>query len=328
MGKMHASVYRMLPGVEIAAFVDARPDCHRKYLKENPRPVYRNLKELFAREEVDIVDICLPTYLHCEFAREAIRNGRHVFCEKPLALSIQEARDTEKLADMRGVKFMVGHCIRFWPEYQYLENLVKTRKMGRILSLTMERLASRPIWSVDNWLQDERRSMGCALDMHIHDSDFAVHLFGMPEAVSSIGTRDHAGYSWINTHYHYPFVQVNATGGWNFPQKWGFKMAYRAVFERGSVDYDSTQSPSIRLVAEGGNERRIKVGAPSIRSKAKVGGNISAPAAYFNELKYFVDCVKKDRNPKIATASDATASLQVCLAEIQSAETRRPVVLK
>lgn len=329
MGTMHAQIYTQLRAATLVAVVDkqklkAKRDLSR--LKLNA-PVFGTLGELLRAQDVDVVDICLPTDLHARFALKAIAAGKHVFCEKPLALTEADGPKIATAARKAGVFLQVGQCIRFWPEYQALASFVKSGQAGKLLSLSLQRRAGRPEYSVDDWLNDGKRSGGAALDLHIHDTDFVHHLLGRPEAVTSVGTRDKTGWSHIFTTYRFKDAAVTAEGGWNYPKNWGFQMAFQAVFERGAVEFDSGSSPSLWVTLGNGRKEPLPFKTPGVRESSTGVGNLAAPGGYYNELEAFISCLQRQRAPQIATGDQAADSLSTALAEIRSAATGRTIKL-
>ncbi|MHC4157337.1 MAG: Gfo/Idh/MocA family protein, partial [Planctomycetota bacterium] len=110
----------------------------------------------------------------------------------------------------------IGHCLRFWPEYARAKEIVAGGEYGRVVSATFQRLGSAPTWAWDGWIADEQRSGGMALDLHIHDTDFVQHVFGMPNAVRSFGANSEQGQLiHIITEYFYEDGKVaTAEGSW------------------------------------------------------------------------------------------------------------------
>lgn len=330
MGQMHAKCYLAIPKAELMAIVDAHPDDARKRQKKIGLniPIYSSLNDLFAATDVDAVDICLPTDLHVPVGLEVVAAGKHVFCEKPFAPTAEEGLKLVEAARRKRVYLMVGHCIRFWPEYQYLENLFKEKRYGKLLSLSMQRRSSRPTYSKQNWLQNLKRSGGAVYDLHIHDTDYVLHLLGMPTAVTSVGTKDFAGWSRVFTTYHFKNLAVTAEGGWNMPTKWGFSMSWQAVFEDAVLEYDLRREPTLRLTAGKNNLKEITLKQPKVTTAGAITGNISALGGYINELTYFVDCLEKKTAPKISTGVQAAQSVATIAAEVESLETGKTVGLK
>jgi predicted dehydrogenase len=329
MGEMHAQGLAGIAQAEIAGVVDTLPDAARAKAARLGLsvPVFADLSGALAGTECDIVNVCLPTDAHAAATLAALKAGKHVFCEKPVALSLADAEKMRAAHRKSGRFFQVGHCIRFWPEYQAFEEFVRAGIAGRLLSLTMQRRSGRPGHSTGNWLNDEKRSCGAALDLHIHDTDFVLHLLGRPQAVFSRGTRDATGWSHIFTQYVFPDMVVQAEGGWNYPADWGFQMAFQAVFEQGAVEYDSAAKPTLRVTRQGKPPEPLPF-KPAGGQAAASSGNISSLGGYANELCYFIDCVSRGQAPAIATLEQAITSLGVALEEMRSAGSGMPVSLK
>lgn len=327
MGTMHAQIYNQLRDAALVAVVDHQQAKAKRDLAKLgiEAPVFGTLEEMLAACKVDVVDICLPTDLHAPFALKAVAARKHVFCEKPLALTKADGKKIAAAAKKAGVFFQVGQCIRFWPEYLAFEAFVKSGRAGKLLSLSLQRRSGRPSYSVGDWLNDAGRSGGGALDLHIHDTDYVHHLLGRPAAVTSAGTRDKSGWSHIFTTYHFKGVAVTAEGGWNYPANWGFQMAFQAVFENGAVEFDSGATPTLVATIGKGKKSPLPFKAPGAGESRTGAGNLSSLGGYYNELSAFVECLEKKKAPKIATGDQAADSLATALAEIQSAATGRTV---
>jgi predicted dehydrogenase len=331
MGSMHAQIYSQLAGAKLIAVADPLIDSARARLQKFGLdiPVYESLPELLsARPEIQMVDLCTPLEAHEADALIVLESGRHLFCEKPLAPTLAAADRIIAAAKAAGVMTQVGHCIRFWPEYQALRKYIRVGRGERLLSLSFTRQSSRPDYTVGDWANDERRSGGAALDLHIHDTDLVVALLGLPQSVQSRAVFDYSGPSHIFTLYDYPEnLLVSAEGGWNYPPKWGFRMAFQALFERACIDYDSGKSPSLVVTENGRPPEPLEFETPATGQSTSGDGNISNLGGYFNELQAFVDSILRGVPPGDATLEDARASLAVVFAEIESARTQRPIAV-
>ena len=327
MGTMHAQIYQQLKSARIAAVVEPRTNAARKSMRELgvDAPLYGKLSEALKKTDADIVDLCIPTDLHRRHALEAVRAGKHVFCEKPVALRSADAKAMGQAARKAGVKAQVGHCIRFWPEYAAFKRFLESGKAGALRSLNFQRRASLPGHSAGHWILDPARSGGAAIDLHVHDTDFILYLLGRPRSVRSTATFDNHGPSQIFTQYVYPDVSVNAECGWNYPPNWGFQMAFQAVFENGTVEYDSGASPTLSAVVGKGKRKALPFKEPSVGQSSTGAGNISALGGYFNELQSFIKRLDGGRDPETATLADAADSLDVVLAELRSAKSGKAV---
>jgi predicted dehydrogenase len=122
---------------------------------------YTNLDEMIANEEFDMADICLPTYLHCEYTKKMLRAGKHVLCEKPMALNSAECEEMLAVAKETGKKLMIGQCLRFSDSYRYVKKCIDEGTFGKLQTLNMYRLSAHPEWGFENWFQNDEKSGGC-----------------------------------------------------------------------------------------------------------------------------------------------------------------------
>ena len=265
--------------------------------------------DLIAMKDVDIVDVCVPTTQHVDVAVEALRAGKHVLCEKPLA---RTSADAEKIAaaarEAKGF-FMPAMCMRFWPQWVWLKQAVAEKRYGKVLGATFRRVTSTP----KGWYRTGALSGGAALDLHIHDTDFVQYLFGMPRAVSSRGyTKTSGEIDHLSTHFIYDDVPlVVAEGGWSLSEGYGFTMQYTVNFENATADYDLSREQPLRLT-KGAQTEAIDAG-PGF--------------GYAAELRYFLDCVRKKQRPSVVTADDAVRSIRIVEAEVKSARSGEVVRL-
>ena len=309
MGRMHASVYETLDGAELVVVCDKSADRLSDFATSFGCATFQDFDQMVA-SGIDVVDICLPTHLHKEFVLRAAAAGKQVFCEKPMALNLSDADTMIRACEDANVVLMIGHCIRFWPEYSLLKGLVESQELGKLLSLNLTRYGQFPSWSSDNWLADESKAGGGVLDMHIHDTDFAHFLLGEPHEMVSFGSIDSTGPSQVFTTMVFGGTVVHLEGGWNLPDHTPFRMSFRAIFENGAA------------IMDGGPLQIFENGKQPVtpefpKMQATGGGNISDLGGYYHELKYFVDCVTTNTPLKTVTPQTSRQSLATTLKEIE-----------
>lgn len=313
MGRMHATVYGLLDNAQLVAVHDHRPGKVEAFGAQFATRTIDDWKAILDDPEIDAVDICLPTHLHAEKTIQAAEAGKHVLCEKPMALSVADAESMRDACAAAGVQLMIGHCIRFWPEYVFLKDLIDGGTLGKLTSLNLTRYGAFPSWSSDNWLADESLSGGGALDMHIHDTDYALFVKGEPSQMYARGTIDSRGTSHIFSTFEYDDCLIHLEGGWNLPGNAPFKMAFRAIFEKGAAIMDGGP---LTIYPDSGDAY-----APQFESMAaQGGGNISDLGGYYHEICYFVDCLASGKSIEKATPASSLASLRVALKEIELAK--------
>jgi len=315
MGRMHASVYGLLNDAQLSGGMDANGAQAAEFSEKFGVPVTESFEELL-EWGVDAVDICLPTHLHSRFTQMAAQAGRHVLCEKPMALNLQEADAMIEACAKANVGLMIGHCIRFWPEYAYLKRITDERMLGNLLSINLTRYGEFPHWSTDNWMADEKKSGGGVLDMHIHDTDYVLYLLGEPLEMVSFGSVDERGPCHVFTTMRYPNCVAHLEGGWNLPSLTPFKMAFRAIFENGAAIMDGGPL----TIFENGKQPM----QPSFEQmSAEGGGNISNLGGYFHEIEYFVRCLNSGQPFEIVTPQSSRLSLKTALEEIAQIRAHR-----
>ncbi|MHB1484044.1 MAG: Gfo/Idh/MocA family protein [Saccharofermentanales bacterium] len=203
--------------------------------------LYESIDEMLENEELDFVDIALPTYLHAETTVKALNRKINVLCEKPMALNSVECVKMLDAAKKNGKILMVAQCLRFWPEYEYLKKCVVDGRYGNVTGAYFFRGGGSPKWSYEDWMGQEEKSGGCILDQHVHDVDMINWLFGKPEAVSTIAknVKNGRGYDILSTNYRFDDGKVvNAQDDWTLNGNYGFEMLYRVNFEKANLIYD------------------------------------------------------------------------------------------
>jgi predicted dehydrogenase len=321
MGTMHSECYANIPRARVVAVADIRPDKLAAQANKHGARAFKTADEAIAESGAEMVDICLPTYMHCEYTVKAAKAGLHIVCEKPMSHKLAEAKKMVTAVRKAGIKFMCAHVIRFWPEYILLKEYVAKKKLGKLLALSLHRVSPKPTWTWGNWIVKGELSGGALADLHVHDADFVRYLCGEPSGVDTVATKHKvSGLDYVFTNYYYRNLAVCAEGAWNLPSSFGFFMAYRAVFEKGSLEFDMRLKPSITLCTADGKVEHPEAPQPQGVGGAAAGGNISSLGGYYNELKYFVECVEKRKEPKMATVEDSCKTVALLEAEVKSAE--------
>lgn len=123
ISKVHGAAYQNIDSTEITAVVDIIPSRAQDFAKKHNCAWYTDLDEAI-RGDFDILDACLPTTVHKYAAIEGLKAGKHVLCEKPIALTVQDAQEMVEASEKYGGKLMIAHCLQFMPEYEKLRSMV------------------------------------------------------------------------------------------------------------------------------------------------------------------------------------------------------------
>ncbi|MCU0879792.1 MAG: Gfo/Idh/MocA family oxidoreductase [Pirellulaceae bacterium] len=252
MGWIHYLAYQKAKGVRLAAVCTRDP----KKLAGDWRGIQGNfgppgeqvdlsgvakfsdLAGLLADPNVDLVDLCLPPHLHCEAAISALRAGKHVFVEKPMALTAVDCDKMVKAAEKAGKQLLVGHVLPLLPEYAFARKLAVSGKYGALLGGHFKRVISDPLWIKDFY--DPATVGGPLVDLHVHDAHFIRLLFGMPTAVTSQGRMrgDVVEYCTSQFRFADQSLVVSSTSGVLNQQGRPFTHGFELHFEKATLYFD------------------------------------------------------------------------------------------
>jgi myo-inositol 2-dehydrogenase/D-chiro-inositol 1-dehydrogenase len=200
MGKLHLRVSRYMKDTKVVAVADPSRRALRAAKKERIRDLYDDYHELLRRADVDAVIITLPNFMHLEATLAAVEAGKHVFVEKPLAMTSADCERIDDAARRQGVKLMVGHNYRFFDATRKLKATYDSGAIGDVVLSTLElvhgplapSLESRP---VPEWYFDTEKMGMWLLDLGHHVVDLFRWLFGEAEVA----------YARLDNHYGFPY---------------------------------------------------------------------------------------------------------------------------
>lgn len=313
MGSMHANCYNAIPDVKVTAVADLRRDKLEAAAAITGAEMFEDADALLAGADVDIIDICLPTFLHTEYALKAMDKVKYLFIEKPVALTAEEGDALLEKAKSTGCRVQIGQVIRFWDEYIRLAEIIRDLPYGKVVHASFKRISPRPNWGWNLWLTNPVLSGGANHDLHVHDTDFVLSVFGEPLEYKSVRNTLDEQNSFICTVMKYPDFAVAVEGTWGLPECYPFSAGFRVAFEKATVEYAGGKL--VMYDAEGAHDVVIE---KKELSGTDSGGNISDLGAYYNELKYFTDCAKANSPIEKATLAHGVRSLRFLLKEYGS----------
>ena len=298
---VHRSAYRELEKRNIARLVaafDVDPLSYEKKQKinidsgndsaEEKINFYTDLDQMLSSEKIDFIDICIPTYLHSDMAVDMLNRGYHVMCEKPMALTYAECERMLRAKESSGRELMIGQCMRFAPEYDFIKEAISDGRFGKVIGALFTRFSAPPVWGWENWYMNSERSGGCITDLHIHDVDLVRYLFGDPEAVSVSASSSVCVNDSVHSSFYYGAYPVTAIGDWTLSGM-NFSAEGRVNFENASL---TVGSDGLTVYPKGTGEP-YKVELPR-------------EGMYYLELEYFSRVVagefKNEKNPPSSAA--------------------------
>ncbi len=313
---VHMEGWKRISGAKVVAFFEVVSEKAQDFKGKYSIPHYSSLPRLFEEQDVDIVDICLPTFLHRDYVLQAAQAGKHIICEKPMALNVEDAVAMKDACQLNGVELMIGHALRFWGEYKKAKELVSQEKIGKVLSINAYRLSVPPTWSVNSWILQQILSGGAALDLHIHDLDFANWVGGKPVEVFSRGAQSING-SWDHAQTSIRYSEgiiANIEGGWMMKGEFPFTMGYRILGTDSVIEWEFRAG--VNIEQRGGANPLIVY--RDREKKEEI--NAQDDDAYYLELKYFYECIENHRPIEQATADHGILAVQVANAARESME--------
>ena len=185
----HIPAYRNLKdSMEIVAVADSREDAARDTAARNEIPNwYTNPQEMLEKEKPDIVSICAPNNYHKPFSIMALEAGAHVICEKPMALTLKDAKEMFAAADKAGRMLFPSQSMRFSAGTQTAKKLVDSGRLGNVYYSQLENVRRRgvPTWGMFH--MKEHNFGGPFCDLGVHFIDSAMYILGNPTMKSVMG---------------------------------------------------------------------------------------------------------------------------------------------
>ena len=322
IGKAHGNAYSQLPNVELVAV----GGCSEERIKAWKAPYhvqfYSDAQELLESSGAEIVDICLPTFLHEEFVIKAAERGLHIICEKPLALTVSQVDRMLTAVHKAGVTFMVAQVLRFFVQYAKCRELVKNGCLGEVVFASASRLAQPPPWA--EWFRDPEKSGGALFDLQVHDLDFLLNLFGMPDRLFATGLQSASGcWDHVVSVLSYPNRKVYMEASYMMPASRPFTSSLRLLGTAGVLDYSFCVKGNVNVLDRAQHELVFYPNeGPSTHF------NLDEADPYLRELKYFVDTVERGKKPDAVSLEEARNVIAVVEATKQALELGKVVELQ
>jgi predicted dehydrogenase len=319
MGSAHAANYAGLaPRVRVKTVCGRSPERAARVAETVAAEATTDLDQVLGDPEIDAVDICVPTPVHREMAERAFAAGKHVFLEKPLALTVEDAEAIVAAAAHSGQIFMVGLVLRFWPEYVALHRLIGAGELGRPRAVFTQRLSPPADWA--EWLRDREQSGGTTVDLMIHDFDQMNAVLGTARTVYA--TEPVPGHVHAVVEYEGGGSGF-AEGSMAMPRSYPFSSDIRVLGEAGVAEYAFSAAP-----VEGEGNIGASSSARGLRVHP-VDGDLRVEAVesadpWGPEIAEFVSCLEEGRQPEQGTGAQALEGLKVSLAASRSLASGSP----
>lgn len=331
IGRLHARALKKREDVQLCVCKGVKAGGAEAFAQDFGARVYPSYKAMLADSQVIAVDICVPNDLHRSYVEQATASGKDVLCEKPIAMTLEDANAMIEAAEIADVLLMIAHPLRFWPEYIKVREVLRSCELGRCLAITQRRMLSllMNVSGEGAWRHSPDRMGGAILDLQIHDLDFLNWTFGLPKTVycaaapSEDGALNHTFATF--TYDSGPIVMVESS----YLLK-GDPMIFttKAICERGTLDYrlnlEAFEMHAIDTHSDGVTSQPDPATLVCYRNEGKPEVLVRQQpdvlnATFAAELSYFVDCVLRRISNSLVPAKDAVAALKLALAARESA---------
>jgi myo-inositol 2-dehydrogenase / D-chiro-inositol 1-dehydrogenase len=322
MGHTHAPAWKKLAhkGAELVGIQAARATSAEELAREHGVKAYSSYEALLA--DVDIVDLCVPTDLHRDMTIQAAQAGKHVMCEKPIALKVEDGRAMIGACQKAGVRLFIAQVLRFVPQYSTAQNVVASGQIGNPAVIRLTRASYQPRKAFDNWFTDENRSGGMILDLMIHDYDYARWLAGdvirvFAKSARTIRADAPGDYALVTLRFAGGAI-AHIEGGWAYPPGF-FRTSIDIAGTGGLLEWSSDTSQPIHT----------HLAAPPVEQASEVAlpASIETESPFDFEIRHFYDALTNDTE-FLVTPRDALAALQIGLAARESLQTGRAVTIE
>jgi predicted dehydrogenase len=252
MGLIHYLAYQKVKNAQVTAITSRSPKKREgdwRGIKGNFGPEgtkielgdisrYETIDQMLDDPEVDMVDICLPTSFHPDASIKALQAGKHVLCEKPISMTMDDADRMVKTSEEAGKLLMIAQVLPFFPEYAYVQDVVDRGIYGKILGGYFKRIVADPKWIVDYW--DPVKGGGPLIDLHIHDAHFIRVICGMPEKVYTRGWMRGEVVQFAITEFIYGNSSpiITAASGAIDQQGRPFNQAFELYLEKATITFE------------------------------------------------------------------------------------------
>lgn len=315
IGQRHLHIWSQLKGVEVVGVVVRNEEKGKEFEKQHGVKAYRSIADLLQQEVVDAFDICTPPDTHLSLIQEVAEAGKHVMVSKPLAVTSKEAKEIVEICQHHQVQLLVGHTLKFFPEYENAKGQIENGAIGRPGVIRMSRGVPYPTRNHD-WYTNEEKSGGLFLDLGVHEFEWIVSTFGAAERVMA---RHIKKVENVKTPIEYGLVMIRLVDGTvvHVELSWA-ETKYRASFElagnQGMISYDHDEANPVKFDIHHDID---EVDLPK---------SMLREDPYVRQIKHFVDCLT-GKADSILSTSNAVAAIQIAEAARKSAREGQPVYI-
>ncbi|MCD4826040.1 MAG: Gfo/Idh/MocA family oxidoreductase [Phycisphaerae bacterium] len=321
----HLPVLAGLDSVNLVTLCDINEEGVKKYAEQYGAKWYTDFEDVLKDPEVEAVDICTPDWLHARQVVSAARAGKHVICEKPIAMNMEEARQMAHAVESNGITFMAAHMRRFQPMTQCIKNLIERGELGQIIYARMSvKGAFFPYPKGSPYYKKEMR--GQFLHNGPHYVDTLCHFVdSRPIRVHGATRRFYPDPDEAMEMDNFTTATIRFENGaigsveQNLtmlnPRGYPTREQIMLIGTKATITWNSTDDATLVQYTNG--------------STSYLDPNIikTRTDPYAAELDHFAECVRTGQKP-ITDIAESIKSLSICLGALDSAERGHPIALQ
>ena len=316
MGADLAKTCSQLENATVVGVADSAAAKAEKLAGElNARP-FGDRNDLLAEGDIDAVIVAVPNFLHAETTLAAADSGKHVFCEKPMAITVNDCDRMIQAARDNGVKLMIGQVLRYLPVFAKMKEIVDSGILGEPFSMYVSRLSGGSWGNPQHWRMKKELTGGILYEVSVHELDYMRYICGDVDSVSaSMGNylqsddRDYEDTAHVMLRFESGGVGTLITG--QCSSLGGYEGKLHC--SKGTMHFDNGKRLITYKPFDG---EVVKLGAEDMKTEPGVR----------RELRYFIESITEDKDPAIP-GEDGRKTIEVVQAAYISAREGRTVEL-
>lgn len=306
-GKYHAQLYNKIEGFQLMGVFGRDEQKLNEISKELDVRTTNKIEDLIYDSEIDMIDVCLPTQLHCKWVIESLKSRKNVFCETPLTYSIEEGEKIREASRSYGKYVYTDLFFKFSYPHMYAINKVKSGELGTVL--TVKSMNQTP----PRWGNLDLKNN--IFSFHIHNMDFIAEMLGVPCRVTSSGHgSDHM--STVVSALAYKECIAVAESSSNLPRTFPFGVGFEIICNRGALmfhgEYGNEVKEEFCQYPEHGDIQKI---------------SLKEVNEYEEVLKHVKNCMEQNIDSKQIGIDSAVNSLRISNAVLESIQLERSIQL-
>lgn len=316
ISNIHAECYKKL-GVKIAAIADIDENIRKEFAKKYRCKEYESAQKMLKdiANEITVVDICAPTFLHEEMVVLASGYKKHIICEKPLSINLTSVDNIINKVEESGKYLMTGHVLHFWPEYVKIKEWFDKGIFGNIKLVSATRFSEHP---KSKWFYDPIKSGGGIFELHIHDVDFLCYMLGDVKEVYANGSKDeNDSWDFVNSSITFKNgIPALAQCVFGITENYPFTANLKIIGDEATAEYSFSAGVNLGNESPKSNDLILYR-----KGKNPLVEILENRDPYEMEIEYFINCIKENKKPQIVNLQSVRKSTETITCLIKSLET-------